>query len=251
MRPFVVPSLVCAGLAALIACGPVRASDPCLPCPEEAINAPLPAPRYELRTVTRYRTENRTEYREVQRTVLRRVPEVQERQVQETVMVPCTREEVRERTTMVPKVHMETRERTVMRTDYREEQRARTIMTPVTEQVEQLYKVLVPDVHEEQCTRTVMGVVLRPEERERAVTTVRTVAQAVATPIMTVAHVATEACDPCTGQRIVTCQAVPRLTEAITTCLRPIAETHLEHYTTMVASLQPKTETVTVQVPSA
>src|SRR5947209_17643326 len=129
MRPFLALALGCGGLAALVASGPASASGPYPHGAPECIAAPLPAPpiRYELRTVTLYQTENRTEYREVQRTVLRQVPELQEREVQETVMVPCTREEVRERTAMVPKVHMETRQRTVVHTDYREEQRTRTV----------------------------------------------------------------------------------------------------------------------------
>ena len=77
-------------------------------CPPTPVGGPgalacVPPPiRFQERTVTRYRPEYRTEYREVQRTVYRTVPETYEKEITETVMVPCWREEQRQRTVMVP-----------------------------------------------------------------------------------------------------------------------------------------------------
>lgn len=134
MRRFLLLSLAGAGFAALVASGPASASGLCPP-PPECVPAPPPV-RYEPRTVTLFMTEFHTEYRDVRHTVFHKVPELREREVQETVLVPFWRDEVRERTKWVPKVHMETRERTVVHTDYREEKRERTVVVPVTVEVD-------------------------------------------------------------------------------------------------------------------
>ena len=121
MRRFLLLSLAGAGLTALVASGPASASGLCPPAPE-CVPAPPPV-RYAPRTVTLFMTEFHTEYRDVRHTVLHKVPEVREREVQETVLVPCWRDEVRERTKLVPRTHLEKRQRTVVHTDYREEER--------------------------------------------------------------------------------------------------------------------------------
>ncbi len=249
MRRFLLLTLAGAGFAALVASGPASASGRCPPR-AECVTATLRV-QLQPRTVTFYMTENRTEYRDVQRTVLRQFPEVREREVQETVMVPCWRDVVRERTKMVPQVHMETRQRTVVHTDYREEERERTILVPVTEEVERSYKVCVPDVREELRTRTVLVPSVREEERERAVTTVHCVPEVVCKPVERDAHVAVTACDPCTGRRAVSCATAPQIDEETVTVNRRVAETHLEHYTKAVPCLRPEKQTVKVCVPSS
>ena len=70
----------------------------------------LAPPRFEYRTVTKYRTEWRIDFKEVSRTVTRRVPETVMKEVRETVPVPHWREETRQRTVMVPATRLETRE---------------------------------------------------------------------------------------------------------------------------------------------
>src|SRR5688572_4722433 len=111
--------LVCfAALASVAPSGPAQAGDPAH-CPPPLL--PPPA-RFELRTVTKYRTEYRTKFREVQRTVTRKVPQTVMKEVQETVMVPYWRDEARQRTVMVPTTRLETRSREVLRTEWEQRQ---------------------------------------------------------------------------------------------------------------------------------